>query len=289
MSLKNEITGEIIANSLCMDTYDEFYVLVEGETDELFYSKFLDNTKCTIEICQGKQNVIDAISILNNRNKRIKYFGIIDKDYEFLISTQEVDNIIKTDYHSVETMCLKSSSFENLVKEYFDSNKIDKLNTNGDFNLVEHILELTKQIAQIRMLSINEKYYFQFKPTGKQSKELDYTKFICKNTFSYLGLDNLLDTVKKYHNQGVHLSNKDLISKIKELDSDKYEILDICHGHDISRVIVVGMKKAIGKNSLVNTNVDEIERAMRLTYSREDFYKTEIKKKIEIISKELIK
>ena len=85
MSIREEIDGDFMANSLRMNSFQGYSVLVEGENDELFYSKFLDEKKVQIEICHGKKNVLDAIKILDENNKNKKYIGIVDKDYDFLL------------------------------------------------------------------------------------------------------------------------------------------------------------------------------------------------------------
>lgn len=290
MSLKEEIDGDFIANTIRMDDVEGYYVLVEGETDELFYSKFLNSELTQIEICHGKQNVLDAIKILDEANVQKKYFGIADKDYDFLdLNSFQSKNLIRTDYHDVETMCIASDSFENIVKEYFNNEKIKLLKQDSSKSIVDHILDIAKPIAELRVVSINHNYKLKFKPSGIQTKELDYTKFVCKDNFCFKGVESLLETIKKYYNQAVHIPNEELVEKINNTDLSNYEILDICHGHDITKIIVVGMKKAIGKSNLSNTKPDDIERAMRLTFSKEDFYKTDLKKNIESISMELIK
>ena len=289
MSIKEEINGEIIANSLCLDPLPEYYVLVEGETDELFYSKFLNDDKCLIEICHGKQNVLDAISILDARNKKVNYLGLVDKDYDFINKSTYSSNIIKTDAHSVETMCVSSESFNNVINEYFDSEKIEKIEKKTSLPLVSHLLNLAKEIAGIRIISQIDGYNFQFKPSETKPKELEYAKFICKENFTFLGLDTLLESIKRYYNQAVGITNNELSEKIEQLDLDQYELLNLCHGHDLSRIIVVGLKKAIGKNATKTASIGEIERALRLAYTKDEFYQTDIKKQIDAISLGLVK
>lgn len=285
----DEIDGEIIANSLCLDPLDGYYVLVEGESDELFYSKFLDSDNCNIEICHGKQNILDAIKILDLRKKNVKYVGLVDKDYEFLIEEIKSDNLISTDSHSLETMCVTSRSFNNVMNEYFDSKKVKDLESRMAVTIVEHILGLALEIAHIRIISQKDKYFFRFKPSKEKPKELDYSKFICKNKFEFLGVDSLLDTIRRYYNQAVDLENTELKMKISNLNLGNYDVRDLCHGHDISRIISLGLKKAIGKNSTKDASVEEIERSLRLAYSREDFYSSGIKRKLDNISLNLVK
>lgn len=290
MSLKQEINGDFIANTVRMDTFQGYYVLVEGENDELFYSKFLNENEVQLEICHGKENVLEAIQILDKNNTRKKYIGIVDKDYDFLNENVfESTNLIRTDYHDIETMCISSSAFEDFSKEYCKVDKVNKICSDSKKSLKEHIFELAKPIAGMRILSIKNNYTLKFKPSGKETKELDYTKFICKDKYEFLGLDELMNALSRYYNQGLPKTNKELIEELESLDIDKYEILDIIHGHDLSNIIVVGLKKTIGKNSLNNTKRDEVERVLRLAYSKEEFTKTNLYGVLEKISTTIIK
>src|SRR5699024_8119119 len=121
------------------------------------------------------------------------------------------------------------------------------------------------------------------------TNELKYTKFICKDSYDFLGTEKLLETIKRYYNQNLPKTNEEIIKELETLDLSKYEILDIVHGHDLSNIIVIGLKKVIGKSSLNNTKRDEVERALRLSYSREEFAKTQIYRKLMLISDALIK
>ncbi len=291
MSLKDEITPDIIANTICQDIYDGFYILVEGDTDELFFSKFLNPDKSQIEICHGKENVVEAINIINQRNNRKtpKTIAIIDKDYDFLDNVTYPNNVIQTDFHDVEMMCLKSDSFDNVAKEYFSKKKIEKLKQEQIECIRSYFLNIIKPISELRILSKKEKLNLSFKATEERPKELKFEKFVCKDNFVFKGYDDLINAVKTYYNQATFLNNEDLIEKIKKLDLDKYDAFDICHGHDLSRVIQIGLKKKIGKNKLINVTVDEIERALRLAYSLADFSKTDLKKKVDSINQELVK
>tara|TARA_R100000988_G_C3988182_1_gene161095 strand:+ start:398 stop:1270 length:873 start_codon:yes stop_codon:yes gene_type:complete len=290
MSLKEEIDGVFIANSIRMDSFNEYYILVEGENDELFYSKFLNENQTQIEICHGKDNVLNAIKILDNTKHGKKYIGLVDKDYDFLFDEIiESENLIRTDFHDIETMCISSESFDNFTKEYFNKSKTEKLKTKNSKSIKEHIIDLALPMAQIRIVNAINQYAIKFKPSGKETKPLDYSKFICKNSYDFLGFENLLEALKKYYNQGLPIKNEDLINQIKSLDLSKYEILDICHGHDLTKIIVIGMKKVIGKSNLSNTKQEEIERVLRLAYSKEDFDKTTVRRQIMTFSEGLLK
>jgi hypothetical protein len=292
MSIKEEITAEIIANTICLDTYDGYYILVEGETDELFYSKFLDNKNCQIEICHGKENTVKAINIINQRSikKKEKSIAIVDKDFDFLDDKLNYpDNLLQTDCHDIEMMCLKSDSFDSVMNEYFSKEKVEEFNKAQKKCIRQHLLNTIRPISELRILSKKENLNLSFKPSIAKPNELKYDKFICKDKFEFKGYEALLNAIKTYYNQATHLDNKDIILKLQQLDLAKYEGYDICHGHDLTKAIHIGLKKKIGKSKLSDVTADEIERSMRLAFSIIDFKKTDLKQKLDKINDKLVK
>lgn len=291
MSLREEITPDIIANTIYQDTYDGYHILVEGETDCLFYSRFFCRKNSQFFICHGKENVIEAIKIINLRFKKKKLaIGIVDKDYDFLCKSilDYPDNLICTDSHDVEMMCLKSKSFDNISKEYFSSDKIDKLFNSSETNLRYFLLQLIKPISELRIINSKDNLSLSFKSKNNNDKELNYGKIICRNSLKFKGYNDLIDTVKRYRNQAVHLNNEEIIKKIEILNLDEYDIYDVCHGHDLTKVIQIGMKKKLGKNSLSSVTASELERVMRLAYNGADFSLTKLKMRIDEINDKLV-
>jgi len=56
--------------------------------------------------------------------------------------------------------------------------------------------------------------------------------------------------------------------------------LDLVHGHDLVKIFVIGLAKKIGKAKCSKTSADEVERALRLSYSHADFVKTKLYSKL---------
>jgi len=289
MSLINEIDSDFIANSIRMVNIEGYYILLEGETDELVYSKFFNSKKASFEICHGKENLLSAIKILNESNCTQNYIGIIDKDLDHLSKSHSVeDNILETDFHDLEIMCFNSNAFQSFSLEYFSKTKIERYD-NLD-NIKECIQNLALKISKLRLLNFHNEYNLKFKPNlkNKETKELDYSKFICKKDFKFLGYDIFLEAISKYYNQGLP-KNKDVIKKeIEGLDINNFNILNLIHGHDLTSIITLSLKSAIGKSSLSNSKRDDVERAIRLAYSYEDFKKSILYKKIISIDSTLL-
>ncbi|HSC52345.1 MAG TPA: DUF4435 domain-containing protein [Phnomibacter sp.] len=293
MALIDEIDAEFIANSIIIDTYDGYYVLVEGETDDLFFTKFLNKSLCQIEVCNGKENVKEVLEIINSHlKKKEKTIGIIDKDFDSILapSIPYPCNLLLTDFHDIEMMCVNSESFEYFSNEYFSkiklSNFIKEMNISS---IKDYLLNLVRPISELRIISQCENLNLAFKQTKEKTKELDFKKFICKDKFTFKGYPLLIETIKTYYNQGVKLDATDIEKKIKALDLTNFSNYDICKGHDFSRVLIIGILKRIGKSSITTLTTEELERSLRLAYTMADFQKTNLKKQLDSINPKIVR
>ncbi len=217
MGVKSEITLEHIANTICMDkSYGGCYVLLEGESDELLFSKFTVKENCDFEILDGKENVLNLVEILNSRNFE-RVIAIVDKDYDWFENNLEKypQNVLVADNHDIEIMCFSSESFNHVIKEFCSITKIKSLGT--EFDLRKHLIELSKPIAYLRLHNKKANLGLYFKPNAERENELDYAKFICKNDFVYKGDDSLITTVKRYYSQAQHLDNEEIKKHLDDL------------------------------------------------------------------------
>lgn len=276
MGLKNEIDMDFIANSICMDkVFKGYYLILEGETDELLFSKFFIPQNCQLETLDGKENVIELVEILHNRNFH-NIFAIIDKDLDWFdnkIATYP-NNIFTTDFHDVEITCISSDSFFNVIKEYCSKSKIQSYG--GISNLIDYLISLSIPIGLLRLYNYKNSLNLSFKPSPQKPKPLDYSKFICKNNFTYNGHENLIETIKRYYNQAIHLENANVIKALDMLETENHVKYDIAHGHDFVKIFLIGLKKKIGKSISTNVSEEDIERSIRLAYSFVDFKKTKL-------------
>ncbi|WP_291088030.1 MULTISPECIES: hypothetical protein [unclassified Empedobacter] len=289
MCLKDEIDGDFIANSIRMVKTEGYYILLEGENDELLFSKFFKDEYSSFEICHGKENLLSTIKILNQSNSTQNYIGILDKDLDFLNSEYSLErNVLYTDYHDLEIMCFASQAFNSVALEYFSKTKIKRFNNLE--SLKTHIIDLALQISKLRVLNFHNDYNIKLKPNqkNKETKELDYSKFICKKEFKYLGHKILLETISKYYNQGLPKKEETIINEINKLDISEMEILNLIHGHDLTTIIALGLKNSIGKSSLKASKREDIERALRLAYNYENFKNTLLYQKIISIDSRLL-
>lgn len=291
MSLIEEIDPVFMANSLIIDAHKGFHILVEGETDDIFFSKFLNLDICQIEVCNGKENVLEVLKIVNeHRKKKDVTVAIVDKDFDFLFPINYPDNLLQTDCHDIEMMCVQSNSFDFFLTEYLSKTKIKNFCQKQKIKSIkDYFLEIIKPLSEIRILSIVENLNLAFKPSKERVRELDYKKFICKDELIFRGYENLVESVKTYYNQAVHLVTSEIVKKLNLLNLAAYSLFDICKGHDFSQLLVIAIQRRLGRQGIKTVTPDEIERALRLSFSQQDFDKTELRLKLQQISDDILR
>lgn len=132
---KNEHT--LIAEIKMMDAKSKkVYFLVEGINEQVFLSQYISQDNCVFIDCGGKNNVIKTITLLNSE-KKIKAFGLYDRDYDdFSEVTFECNNLFSTDTHDIDTDILDSNAFKKYISTVAGNDnltKFKKLNAGVDF------------------------------------------------------------------------------------------------------------------------------------------------------------
>lgn len=250
-------------------------VLVEGESDVLLYSKFLNLSLCSIEEMRGKEKLLKIMEILDNiKSKTKRTIAIVDADLDHLTQTTYNPNILLTDTHDAEIMMFFSSAFERVIKEYF---KKEKCNTQEEIEATRNkLINLSIPMAAMRIFDKNNNLHFSFKPNYDTEKDFPYAKFINakSNILEFINIEKMVSTTCSYHgNQGQTINQKEAVEEIKEILSKKYPIHFILHGHDIMHIMELSLK-SYGKKTKQKKTFDDFETSFRLTYTLEDFSQT---------------
>ena len=120
-------TGDSIANEVLLvrDNYNGPVLLLEGETDVKFFCRFVENPEMQIISAWDKQNVLDAVDILESENKVLGVLGIVDADFGHVDGSLPASrNIVVTDVHDVEMLIIKTKAFSAVLREFGSKNKV---------------------------------------------------------------------------------------------------------------------------------------------------------------------
>lgn len=261
----NELFSKIVAIRLILkhpSNEKKAFILLEGETDIRLFKKLFDLNKVEVDSLQGKKKVIEALQILLNEGYT-QVIGIKDADFDHLEETNVIKNLFTTDYHDIEVSMIESEALQSLIYEYAHAQS----NNSGFLsNLKKDIYDSAISIGYLRWLNQKQEYNQLF------FKVLDFRVFVQENNYKLtVNKDNffkrLMDDSKK-KNPTLSITSQDLddeIVRLKTLSSDK---LQICCGHDLTKLIAMVLLKT--------PQGDEIEKALRLVYSLEYFKQTQL-------------
>ncbi|HCM5084234.1 TPA: DUF4435 domain-containing protein [Klebsiella aerogenes] len=278
--LQDHITSSRIANAIIQDTGVAYFILVEGIKDLPTYKKLINDT-VMVKVTFGKHKMREIDYLLKERGF-INYVGIRDSDFLRLKGNpkfqQDYDDVIyATDEHDAESMII----FSNALLEFIDhisneQNKNNFIKTHGPIR--ELCYSLCYPLACLRLAAKKYNLGLSFKPVKPEGNKLKYKKFICENTFTYLGHEKMINTVIEYStNRGSIISSReDILSRLKETILEKHNVTDIVNGHDLSEILYIICKKGIKSQNKLLNDASGVEDMLRMTYNLEHFKKTKL-------------
>jgi Protein of unknown function (DUF4435) len=234
MILQGLLNGTHIANSVMMlksTNKNKTFLLVEGKTDSLGYGWLIDKLSCAICAGNNKDNVMDAINILENK-RILGVLGVVDSDFWSLKHfVPPSSNILMTDTHDIETLVMNSPALHKLLHFYGDSEKVEKI------NIVSLLLNAAKPIGLLRFLSLEKNLNLNF-------KNLNFQKFINKST---LQTDNQ-ELVKAVitNTKKCKIPEKKLNEFLDRQINRSYDLWQVCCGHDLVNILAIALQEVVG-------------------------------------------
>ena len=253
-------------------TKNRVFILLEGKTDIKLFRNIFNRQTTYIEEINGKEKVIQALEILQNEGFS-KIFGIKDADFDHLKDVRhEHINLFLTDYADMEIQMIESSAFKSLIHEYSHKDCYD------DFldDLKNKLYNEALVIGYLRWF--NEKKYKESNDYLLRFKGLNFNNFTevskCNIT---VNTEIFFSTLLEHSN--FDLNNNDLKDIIDNLKSNSDNYLQICSGHDITKLLayLFNHKENSDKS---NINQERIEEALRLSYNLDYFKQTDLYNKI---------
>lgn len=271
--MEEHLTADSIASSIRMERsqFTGSFLIVEGGTDAKIYNNFLEEGQCQIEIAFSKDNAIKIIEILN-KDTFEGILAIIDADFDILNSKKYYqENIFLTDFHDIECLIFTSPALEKILIEFGSEQKIRKIEQTCGKSVKEIIIELGAFIGYLLRISLNENLGLHF---GDEDKKLDFSKFINKDNLSF-DLDKFI-TIIKNNSEKFSTNNQQLIDKISLAIKENLELKQIARGKDLTEILCVGLRKAIGTNNAIHINSEIILKSMRVAYDFRFFASTQL-------------
>lgn len=280
--MKAEITAPIIYNEVRMlrTVHDGTIIIFESENDIRNFIKFFDDN-CECIPAFGKKNATGALKMIDRDNIE-GVLTIVDNDYWFLESFKiDSPNMLVTDSHDSETMILQSGALDNLLLELADESKLQKFVSKEAKGIREILLEKGKYIGYFRW------FLSKYKIRAFILRDLKFQRFINSNSL-IIDIDKLIWEALKKNLKVIHIPDnfktfkKYVLIVLNDLDKKGYDLWHICAGHDLIKILIIGLKFIFGNKTGKNIYQRLLEITMRLSYAINHFQTTKLYKSIKV-------
>jgi hypothetical protein len=244
-------------------------VVVEGDSDAKLFKSILDEKSYIVKAVRpsGCLHLERSIETLSKQSDQ--FIGIRDADFYHLESKKpECKAVLLTDTHDLETLILKSNE---VIKKLICENNLDQ--EIDEFR--NFVFSIVKFVGYVRWYSHKNNSELTF-------KALKIHHFINENTKSFKADDFIDKLLEASPNSSI--SKEELFPAINSLVNDNHDIFQICCGHDV----VNGIFKHIKNKSGNALGIHEIERLIRVAYTKDDFSKTNLNKELVQSLKKLL-
>lgn len=248
----------------------QYYLIVEGESDEHFFENILDCQVCKVVNLEGKDHVIEYIE-QQNRARKKGYLGIVDADFEHITGvTSTQDNIILTDTHDLEMLMLSSRpNMRRVYSELTDNLLIQNYEAKVKKAFMDSVIDAAYDIGLLKLVAGRNKYKINM-------QDLPYVDVVDDN-FS-VNIDELIRRIKGRHNE------YDLKTDYNAEKQKTYDRYQIACGHDVTNILAISVAAVesgglgYGRKRPVNKN--KIEELLRAIYDFANFILTDLFKSI---------
>lgn len=191
---------------------------------------------------------------------------LVDADFdEFRGVCVVSEDTLVTDEHDLETMMIRSESFERVLIEMASGPKIETLRNRG-ISVQEMLVSACAPIGAARLYSIISEENITF-------RELDYD-FICRDQI-ISDIEHLVSEI--YNKSGrPHAPKLEMTQFILSWLEEAADQWRVCCGHDLSSVLGIALQKAIGNENPKTVARAQIEMKLRLAYSDLEFKSTNL-------------
>ena len=259
-----------------------YFLVVEGESDEKFFNKFLNHSVCrAVSICdKSSSNKEEVITFIKEKNRcgQKGFLGVVDADFDHIIGRSDLplpNNIIMTDFHDIEMVILGSvPDLSGLYAEIADPLLVNEYEAeSGSF--IDSVLNVAYEIGILRLACV--KRTISKRPSTKDLMFCD-----CINRSFFIDLDKLIKRVVS-GSGGKCSFDSELKEEYESEKSHKHDKYQVCCGHDVTELLrfcFTSEDPSLGYGHTKLLNSSRIESLLRVTYSPDSFSSTDMYKKI---------
>ena len=232
------------------------FVVVEGRDDRLFFKQFVDNSDCSITVANGKEFVIEVISILESESFP-GIIGIVDADLDHILGNlSSIDNLVVLETVDLEALLIGSSALDRVLSEWGSAEKIAAFGK----DVRETLLTSTVWIGCLRLYSHRDE--LDLKLQG-----IRYRSFLDGELL--IDVDRFVQEVLN-RSQRPDLSKAGIVEELGSIHRSIENVWLICYGKDMVEILAFGLRSIIGTNNATDVSTDRIMSGLRLSFHRDD-------------------
>lgn len=252
------------------------WLILEGPSDEIFFSTKSLPRKPKCVPAQGWENVVEVIQKVKAEQINALVLGFVDRDYREDINII-IDEacIVVTDFRDLEISMFESKVLDRILAEYSSVGKAPSFK-DGGMNIKEvrkEIYAIASQLGKLRFFSLARGYHYSFPD--------DIVKKVFDKENKCLQQEKLRLQISQKSQEQVDI---DRISEIlcSTLPSRLQDDRNLCCGHDVIAVFSMLLRHAWKKGNVDAKALkdEQIAKLFRIGYSDEEFYQTDMGQKL---------
>ncbi|MEX0808749.1 MAG: DUF4435 domain-containing protein [Dongiaceae bacterium] len=241
------------------------FFLLEGSNDSETLGKFIDESACSVVICYGKGNAIEALKFLEG-DAFPGVLALVDLDYDSVDGvSHDCDSLIHTDHHDLDMTMFMSRAFVKVLESKGDPARYSE--SFGEPNRIRDlVLENCLPIATLRWLSGRNGWALKF-------VDLDFEFISVKDFKCNDGL--LIEAVLRNSSPKARAASEAFLRSSFRPTRD--HLLSVfCNGHDAIQILGIGLLHCFGKLKEHQVWRSKIELEFRAIFGIEEFVSTGI-------------
>lgn len=267
-TVRDEITGQTLANQILLEqaAHSGSFFLVEGSSDASMFRRFTNPDSCSIIVCIGWENLVQAVGILTKMGHE-NILGFCDRDYCDMTGYPEYDGIIVfTDENDLEAQIICSEAMDKLLEEFGKEDRVLAEQAQEGVPPSEILFRWAQAIGALRLASSQHGWNLKF--DGMTYKFLDI------NDPEICPVKTVQHVVGRSVNNGLpnNAEIQDFIAGyIANIGANK-----LANGHDCVAVLGRALRRRFGNTNMFNSpsGREDLAKILRIAYEFAFFKKT---------------
>lgn len=266
VSIREGVDGYSIANDVRLEraVYGGSFLLVEGQDDATVLERFCADDVCSIVVCLGKENVLDAVDELGAWGFD-GALGLADRDFDRILAYRATKgDVVYTDENDLDLMILCSEALDKVLGTFGRREPVTGKVAMGGKVVREGVFSSASVIGRVRLVAQEQGWSLRF--VGMKYRYLATNSYVIE-------LESTVKHVYGRSKRDVDATEEEVRAAVRARRVDDIEAKELCRGHDCVRVLGRGLKRAFGNSGQFNDEdgARTLEGILRVAYEWQYF------------------